>query len=104
MSRPTSRRRFMQLASASAASLVAGAAWPARGAAAAPLSMPATAAQAAEMPPLDPQMQAVITELMSLQAPKITDLTPFNARQGSALTNAVMAVVTRQGKPCVEGV
>lgn len=53
---------------------------------------------------LDPQMQAVITELMSLQAPKYTDMTPFNARQGSPLTNAVLAVTSRLGKPCVEGV
>jgi acetyl esterase len=56
------------------------------------------------MPVHDPQMQAVITELISLQAPKITDLTPFNARQGSPLTNAVQAILARESKPCVEPV
>ncbi len=41
---------------------------------------------AQQMPMLDPQMQAVIDELMSLEAPKITDMTPFNARQTSPLS------------------
>lgn len=53
---------------------------------------------------LDPQMQAVITELMSLQAPKITDMDAPTSRQTAPLMNAVLAVATRQGKPCVEGV
>ena len=56
------------------------------------------------MPALDPQMQAVITELMSLQAPKIVDMNPFNARQIAPLNDAVLSVLSRQGKPCVEGV
>ena len=63
-----------------------------------------SASTSAQMPALDPQMQAVIDELVALEAPKILDLTPFNARQTSALTNAVMAVIAKQGKPAVQPV
>lgn len=56
-------------------------------------------AQMQQMPPLDPQMQAVIDELMALEAPKLTEMNPFNARQTSPLTLAVQAVLTRQSKP-----
>ena len=58
----------------------------------------------AQMPPLDPQMQAVIDELVALEAPKLTDMTPFNARQTTPLVQAVNAVLTRQGKPPQEPV
>lgn len=61
-------------------------------------------APSAQMPALDPQMQAVINELMTLEAPMITDMTPFNARQTSPLTLAVQAVLTQQGKPPLEPV
>lgn len=56
------------------------------------------------MPALDPQMQAVINELMELEAPKITDMTPFNARQTSPLMIAVQTVASKQGKPAIEPV
>lgn len=103
MSAFQSRRKFVQLAGTGAAALIAGSKLTPEIAAASP-SASRVLHQAADMPALDPQMQAVITELMSLQAPPITSLTPFNARQGSPLTNAVQAVLTREGKPCVEGV
>lgn len=61
-------------------------------------------APSAQMPALDPQMQAVINELMTLEAPMITDMTPFNARQTSPLTLAVQAVLTQQGTAVGAGV
>ena len=104
MSKQLSRRVFVKLAGASAAAAAVGAELHQAQTvgAAAPAHMLSRAT--AQMPALDPQMQAVIDELVAFEAPKITDLTPFNARQGSPLTNAVQAVLTKQGKPPVEPV
>lgn len=99
-----SRRMFAKVAGMGAAAVVAGESL---------LHAPSTAAHQAfsvaarpslQMPALDPQMQAVIDELVALEAPMITDMTPFNARQTSALTLAVQGVLTRQGKPPLEPV
>ncbi len=106
MSDHITRRTFTKLLGASAAALAVGdAALPALAGAAPHLPTAASAAaSAAALPALVPEMQAVIDALAELEAPKITDLTPTNARQGSALTNAVLAVVTQQGKSPVEPV
>lgn len=98
-----SRRTFVKLAGASAAATVAGDMLYAPVAGAAPLAQPSGAGML-QLPALDPQMQAVIDELMAFEAPKITDMTPFNNRQGNPLQNAVFAVLTRQGKPPTEPV
>lgn len=39
---------------------------------------------------------------MALEAPKLTDMTPFNARQTSPLLIAAQTVLTKQGKPPLE--
>ncbi|MBC8159764.1 MAG: alpha/beta hydrolase [Roseiflexaceae bacterium] len=56
------------------------------------------------MPALDPQMQAVVDELVALEAPKLTDMNPANARQTTPLAIAAQTVATRQGKPPLEPV
>lgn len=98
-----SRRTFVKLAGAGAAAASAGNVLLSPQAVAAHESTAPIAAPALQGS-LDPQMQAVINALMSLQAPKITDLTPFNARQTSAVQNAVQTVLTAQGKPPLEPV
>lgn len=99
-----SRRAFAKAAGIGAAAVAVGTDF---------LQPPATVAHVASAPAtrpaaqisaLDPQMQAVIDELMALEAPMITAMTPFNARQTSPLTLAVQAVLTRQGKPPLEPV
>jgi len=104
MTKSPSRRQFVQLAGTGAAALIAGGSLLPTSVSASAGSIPAFAPLAAEMPALDPQMQAVISELMSLQTPKLIDMNPFNARQIAPLNDAVLAVLSRQGKPCVEGV
>jgi acetyl esterase len=99
-----SRRTFVKLAGAGAAAVTVGDNLLHASAAAAHSLSSHLAAPQAQMPALDPQMQAVIDELVALEAPMITDMTPFNARQTSPLTNAVQAVLTKQGKPPVEPV
>lgn len=100
-----SRRSFVKLAGASTAVVAAGShIMQAQDVSAAPFIASTTAAPQAQMPALDPQMQAVIDELMAFEAPKLTEMNPFNARQGSALNNAVNAVLTKQGKPPTEPV
>ena len=99
-----SRRAFVKLASASAAAVAAGDGLLRPQVAGAHDLFNVARSLPTQMPMLDPQMQAVIDELMALEAPKITDMTPFNARLTSALTLAVQAVLTKQGKPPLEPV
>ncbi len=98
-----SRRGFVRIAGLSAATAVgAGVLQPGQAAAArAPLT---ALVQTQTMPVLDPQMQEVIDELIALEVPKLTEMSPFNARQTSPLTLAAQAVLTRRGKPPLEPV
>ena len=66
-----------------------------------PSSLPTAAASAQPAIP-DPQMQAVLNELMELKAPPLTEMTPANARQTSPLTIAVQTVLTKQNKTPLE--
>ncbi len=50
----------------------------------------------------DAQMQTVLNELMALNAPKLTDITPFNARRTAPLNIAAQTVLSKQGKPPLE--
>ncbi len=109
MRTPPSRRNFLKLAGVSLAAATAGDALlqPALAAARSSVVGTTTSSTANLSLPMagtpDLQMQAVVSELMSLQAPKIPDMTPFNARSGGVpLTLAVLSVATRLGKPCVE--
>ena len=99
-----SRRTFVKLAGAGAAALAVGDAGLSPENAAAHPSAGVQSVPAAQMPPLDPQMQMVIDQLKALEPPPIPSMTPFNARQGSPLTLAVLAEVAEQGKPALEAV
>jgi acetyl esterase len=99
-----SRRSFVKATSVGAVAVALGDQVLQPGAVAAHSLPQHFAAPVGQMPALDPQMQAVIDELVAFEAPKLTDLTPFNARQGNALGNAVQAVLTKQGKPPTEPV
>lgn len=99
MANRVSRRGFLRVVGAGAATVAASSGVAASTALAAPSTVP-VALQGG----IDPQMQAVLTELQSLQAPKLTDMNPFNARQTSPLMIAVQTVVARQGKPGIEPV
>lgn len=95
-----SRRGFFRLSSAGAVAAAVG-----HGLSASPaFAAQGMLAVQAQMPMLDPQMQAVIDELVAFEAPKLTDMNPANARQGTPLVNAVQAVLTKQGKPPLEPV
>ncbi len=96
-----SRRTFMKMTTAGAAALTVGDAF---GQTPETILNSAPTIEAAQMPALDPQMQKVIDNLMALEWPPYTTLTPFNARQGSPLTLAVQAVVSEMGKPPLEAV
>ncbi|GAC1366888.1 MAG: hypothetical protein NVSMB42_27020 [Herpetosiphon sp.] len=108
MSIPSSRRNFLKVAGASLAAVAVGDAFLQPGQANAlalgtdePTANAANGIATMAGQP-NAQMQAVLSELMSLQSPKLTDMTPFNARQGSPLSIAVQSVATRLGKPAVE--
>lgn len=97
-----SRRTFVKLAGASAASLAAGGQLLDSGSVAAhelpQFAMPTTVRALA----LDSQAQRVIDRLVSLDAPPINTLTPFNARQSSPVMIAAQTVATELGKPPLE--
>lgn len=104
MTKPVSRRTFVKLAGTSLAALAASEQLLASTAHAAPSvvgSASGTVAQVQAMG-LEAQAQRVLDRLVSLDAPPITSLTPFNARQGSPLMNAVQMVATELGKPPLE--
>ena len=50
-------------------------------------------------PAIDPQMQAVIEQLMSFEQPPFNELTPFQARNEKSATDAVMALGMKAGMP-----
>ena len=52
----------------------------------------------------DAQTAVFLRELAALEAPKLTDLTPFNGRQTNPVQQAALAVLTQQGKPAQQGV
>lgn len=102
MDKHVSRRTFVKLAGVGAAAAAVGA--DLMTAQAAPIVGAPMLRPMGQMPALDPQMQDVINELMALEAPKLTDMNPANARQGNPLQNAVFAVLTKQNKPPLEPV
>ena len=102
MEKQTTRRAFVKLAGAGVAAAAVGP--EVLTAHAAPVVAAPQAGIARQMAMLDPQMQDVINELIAFEAPMLTDMTPFNARQGNAVVNAVQAVLTKQGKPPTEPV
>ncbi len=104
-----SRRNFVKLAGAGAAMLSLGNALTHTGTinaqSEAPLptpTAPTTATPSTQPAVPDAQMQAVLDELMALEAPPLIDMTPANARKTSPLTIAVQTVLTRQNKPPLE--
>lgn len=101
---PINRRSFVQLVGAGAAAALGSQLLDPTLVGASTVPSGGTFQTAQAMPPLDPQMQAVIDELVALEAPKLTDMNPFNARQTSPLVLAAQAVLTRQGKPPLEPV
>lgn len=98
-----SRRTFVKLAGAGATAAVAGDVLNAP-IAGATVQGQSSSRLVQQMPALDPQMQTVINELMALEAPKIVDMTPFNARQIDPIKDAVLGVLTTQNKPPLEPV
>lgn len=52
----------------------------------------------------NPQMQAVLDELASLNAPPLTSVGPRIARELPSVKDAVESLLSKQGKPCVEQV
>ena len=104
MSKAMSRRRFMQVTGLGVAAATAGRqVFAVPSAAARGLSdLGSTPAAQADMP--DPQMQMVLDQLMALEPPRIIDMTPFNNRQMSPLTLAVLAEVSERGLPPLEAV
>lgn len=103
MAQRLSRRTFVKVAGASVAALATGHEVGASPTFAAhtPSTMAFAATNVAALT-LEPQAQRVLSQLALLDAPPITSLTPFNARQGSPLLNAVQMVATELGKPPLE--
>ena len=50
-------------------------------------------------PDIDPQMQAVVEQLMSYEQPPLDAVTPFQARNEKSATNAVNDLVIKSGMP-----
>ena len=50
-------------------------------------------------PDIDPQMQAIIEQLMSYEQPPLNEVTPFQARNEKSATNAVRDLAMKSGMP-----
>lgn len=102
MDKEFSRRDFLKVAGTGAAAVAVGNALvKPQGALAASAASPAS--QAPQSVP-NPQMQAVLDELASLNAPPLTSVVPRVARELPSFQSAVLSLLSKQGKPCVEQV
>jgi len=88
MNHKVSRREFVMLAGAGSAALALG------------IPLSTREAEAASAP--DVQMKAVLDQLAAFKAPPIEQLSPENARNNPTATDAVVAVLAKQGRPAVE--
>ena len=100
-----SRRTFVKAAGAGAAAVALGEQLAgSRGVLAQGPDVSAAAGQVGQMAQPDPQMQMVLDQVAALEPPPIISMTPFNARQTSPLTLAVLAEVGERGLPPLEAV